>query len=51
MLSNKIFRNFINTIAEDIYYPIDIHGKSVMQIDSLDRLNSLMRDLRVLEPL
>ena len=51
MLSNKIFRNFINTIAKDIYYPIDIHGKSVMQIDSLDRLNSLMRDLRVLEPL
>ena len=48
---NKPFKKFVNTIAEDFYYPIDISGKSVMKIDNISRLNSLMKDLRLLEPL
>ena len=51
MLNNNVFENYINTIAEDFYYPIDIHGKSLMQIDNLDRLSSFMKVLRSSEPL
>ena len=51
MSNNEIFQNFINTIGEDFYYPIDIYGKSIMQIDTLDRLNSLMRSLQLSEPI
>ena len=51
ILNNTVFENYINTVAEDFYYPIDIYGKSLMQIDNLDRLDSFMKVLRLSEPL
>ena len=50
MDKDQAFINYVNTIAEDFYYPIEIFGKSKMKIDKLDRLHLFMSSLRDKEP-
>ena len=51
MSDSKIFNNYLNNIGNDFYFPIQIFGKSYMEIDKVDRLYSLMENLSDVEPL
>ncbi|MDC1356385.1 hypothetical protein N8310_02220 [Pseudomonadota bacterium] len=51
MCDDKSFRNYLNFIGEDFYFKTEIYGKSIMKIESVDKLKSFLCDLYEFEPL